>query len=589
MSKLRSLVAAVLVGAFLAATLSGCVETGKPSATGSLSVSAGSPASLQTSGVTVVLNAKSLSGSGTLSVTPTRSTSGVSGVAIRLSGAKLVGTAKLTFPHVLMKGEPAPLVGYTESTGAPITLVGGVKLSAVGASVVTTHFSNWFTDWWGSIFQGARDLLDKAYSSDAAADKPTCSGEAAVRKAGVTVSSSSGAQIEWCLGQDGAGNPELKLVNARGYTASTEQTRGLTLTNPDTIFGDLLPALFSFLAPAPSVAGDKTQLLGPGDEYTYSLTGYGTQGVQVLPSGAASLASSLVFGAETLELMAPFLPKGTPKTTINILKALSGVQCLADFQGMATATVTNASQAVSYLDKAIPGVFGCLADVLEKQFGLDGVVAGILIAGFSWIEDGVKDVLNDLAGAADSALNPNGYQILVKRTTPANTPTVTSSWVIDQTGIGPYKFGMTPSQVPNDLPSSLRQNFDTGGSGCMVTFNPSGNNWDLYLDSNPASSADPVDVRFMWLDTDSAPTAPADTPHTANGLTLGSTFSAVLAANPGSRVVKVSVLGDYITVILPGGTPLVFSDLGNNGSTKVANVVEAIYVNLPTPPLEYCG
>jgi hypothetical protein len=405
----------LLLGIAVVAGVSGCVPSSSSSASGSTSVSAGSPASLTTSGVTVTLSAKSISGSGMLSVSPTRSASGVAGVAIHLTGAKLVGAATLTFPHKFAKGEPAPLVGYAESSSSSITLVRGVKISSTGASVVTTHFSNWFTDWWGSVLQEARNLLERAYSAQASADKPTCASEAEVRKAGVTVSSSKGAQVGWCLGQDSTGVPQLTVVNARGYTATTQQTSGLTLTNPDTIYGDLIPALFSFLAPAPDVAGNKTQLLGPGDSYTYAVSGFGNQGVQVLPSGAASLATSLVFGAQTLTLLAPFLPKSTPQGTANILKALSAVQCLSDLHNVATAKVASASQAASYLKQAIPAVFGCLADVIEKQFGNRGLLTGVLVAGFAWLTSGLDAVLNDLAGAADSALNPDGYQVVVDK------------------------------------------------------------------------------------------------------------------------------------------------------------------------------
>jgi len=61
--------------------------------------------------------------------------------------------------------------------------------------VSTTHFSSWFVLWWGDVPQGARDLMDRQYSADAAGCQPRCDGEAAVRDAGYSIASDNGAQL----------------------------------------------------------------------------------------------------------------------------------------------------------------------------------------------------------------------------------------------------------------------------------------------------------------------------------------------------------------------------------------------------------
>jgi hypothetical protein len=416
-TRIAIVTAGLLVVAIVATVLISVVghASNAVAATASESVSAGSTAVLRTSGVTVTLNPKSVSGSGTLSVSPTTMASGVQGVAIRLTGAKLVGTAKLTFPQRQSKGEPAPLVGYAESKSAPIRLVGGVTVTATGASVVTAHLSNWFSRSWSSTLAWAVAALDKQFSARASAATPTCAGDAAVRTAGATATGSPGTQVTWCMGQDASGVPQLTVTNAREYIASAQQDGGLTLSNPDPLYGVLIPSLFPILAPPAGADGQKTQLIGGGDHYTYSVTGFQSQAVQVVSSGAANMATSLVFGAQTLDGLSPLLPKDTPHGTTEILKALGAIKCLANLKDMASVTVTSANEGASNLKISIAAVYGCLSEVIETQFGKNAVLSRDLAGGFPWLTSGVDAALDRLAASADSTLNPKAYTVTAEK------------------------------------------------------------------------------------------------------------------------------------------------------------------------------
>jgi len=344
---------------------------------------------------------------------------GLAGWSIELTGgAKLVGKATLAFTGRPNKGEPAPIVAYTETQNGSLTPVQHVALSGNTATVRTTHFSFWFVDWWSEIRKTVANLWNKTFSADASGEKPACQGESAIRTAGYRIASSADDRIYWCMGTDASGNrPALTVVNARGYPVAVEETANMVLTNPDNSLEALLPQLVAVLGQPKLSGGQSLHLLAGNASYTYDDTADSKQGVQMTENGAAYIASALMYGVDTVTLLGSVFGK---KVIKNVLQAFDDVGCIKGFKTMTSMNISSVGSATAYLETAVDTVSKCLGKVIEKVYS-DGLFVSILLSGVSWLTSGIKEVANGAQAIKDIFAHPSPYAITI---TPPASPQV---------------------------------------------------------------------------------------------------------------------------------------------------------------------
>ncbi|THG30780.1 hypothetical protein [Naasia lichenicola] len=402
--RLPALIAGATTVALLAVLLSGCASE-QPTAPGSVRVTQGNDASLSVDdgALLVDIPGDAITGTGTLHAEPLADSDGNAWSIELIGGAELTGTATVRFRHDFEEGEPPPLIASTEDgtafEGSDVTVEDGY------AVVQTTHFSTWFTSWWGDLLDKARAQMDRIYSD--AGKQPTCDGEDEVRADGYEVTSDDGNRVYWCFGLDDDGSPQLRLTNGRGYGVGAENTPGMS---GSTGASDLIGIISAILKPAPSQRGNTVNVLGAGDTIDYAITGTGDMGVRVQPSPSAYLLTAAQYAVDTLGLVLKAGGKGS-MTKQAVAQLVNWESCLSGYSSMLTTNLQTATQAANFLNDAIGTTLGCLDDAIEKAgLGFWGVA---FAEGMSWFISGVRSAANGFAGAVDTALNPSGYSIYV--------------------------------------------------------------------------------------------------------------------------------------------------------------------------------
>jgi hypothetical protein len=406
-----------------------------PAADGSIAVAQGRDVTLPSKDGSpeVTIPGSAISGEGRLHVKLVALPENRSGWAINLDGARLTGKATLVFKDVVADGEPAPLVGFNENPSDSIQYVFDTEVSGRDLVVHTTHFSNWITEKWDWLMDQARGQLDRIYRDSGTGEQPQCELQAEARAGGVSVSSDSGGRVQWCLGRAPDGTTVLKVNNSRGYAVSAERTPGLTVGARSLDFGQMVPRLAKYIT-APSKRGNTIDIIGPGETVEYKVDESARlKGVNLQPSPPAYLATALWFGIQTA---------ATAFETTNILgkvpvekiqTAVDAADCVAGFQGMATADVTNAKAAANYLNGALGTVMSCMGKVMERvaiddapEEILRNFVAVRLAQVMSWLWSGLQTAASGFAAAADTALNYKGYTIALTYPAAATSPATSS-------------------------------------------------------------------------------------------------------------------------------------------------------------------
>lgn len=447
----------------------------------------------------VELPASAIKGSGQLSAEAITGPDGIPGWRIELTGgAELVGPATLSFKGTLDEGEPLPLVSST-SDGVTYEPAEVQASGDGGVTVVTTHFSNWFTLWWHDVLASARKGLDAIYRD--AAKPPTCEGEDVVRSAGYSITSDDGSRVFWCLGRSQGSTAHLKVVNARGYAVAAEHTPGLNVTagGPD----DFLGVIANALRETPSKASNTVTLVGPGSTIEYDISGSAQAGVQVKPSVAGYLVTAGQYAVDTLAMVLSHAGKSTGSKK-KVAEMFAWESCFAGYSSMMATQIETATQASNFFNDAVGTTLGCMQKALEKA---DLGFWGTTFAGaMSWVIAGVRTSLNGFGAAADTALNPNGYRIIV---TP---PAANSSdrWIISGKGVGPIAMG---APIDDVLPLL------DGHVACL------GDPWGV-SPSGASGVVEGINVEGRPGD---------DTPITKSGITLGTPVSKIEALGATSK------------------------------------------------------
>lgn len=411
----RSTTAAAAAAAVLAA----CVGCAPPKAddpvdpdASSVRVQEGSDAQVSAADGALVVDVpgQSIAGSGTLSITPAVSASGAAGWAVELTGAQLVGPAELRFDApAQVEGTPAPLIGYTQADGQDLLPAQGVTYDGKTAVVTTDHFSNWFMLRWDDLLRDARAQMDRWYSADAAGQQPRCDGEDDIRAAGYSATSDSGSQVMWCLGTSAGGGAEVKVANARGYAVAMEYTPGLTIAG--TSADGVVESLAGLVREHPSLPQNQVEPASAGQELTFTVADSAARaGVRVQPSVGAYLVSAGQYAFDTLAQIAGFAGKSNATRAV-LLKALNLEVCFAGYSSMVTAQVSTTAEAGIYFTDAVGTALGCLDEAIVAV-GLS-FWGTVVASGLSWLIAGIRTAMNGLGAAADTALNPNGYTILL--------------------------------------------------------------------------------------------------------------------------------------------------------------------------------
>lgn len=446
---------AVLVTAALLVACAPAQATG----TGTVDVRAGQDATL-TAGLDhaliVDVPGSSISGDGKLTASQVEAPDGTPGWSIELTGgAELVGPAILQFKHSFEDGEPLPLVAST-ADGATYELAEEVAVSEDGVTVTTTHFSNWFTMWWGDLMQKARKQLDAIYQD--AGEPPSCKNEDAVREAGYSVNSDSGNRVYWCLGEQDGGAAGLKVVNGRGYTVAAEHTPGLAVTAGGP--SDLIGVISNIVKETPSLPQNTVTLAGPGSTIEYGVSGSSNVGVRVQPSVAGYLVTAAQYAIDTLAMILPYAGK-SGMSKLDIAKLFKWESCLSGYSNMTTGDIQTATQASNYFSDAVGTTLGCLDDAL--------IAAGLSFWGttvassLSWLIAGIRTALNGFGAAADTALSPSGYSIYISPPAPAISDESVGELLIPAGACTAWDHTR-----PIQLVGGQGENFDETGSGIGV-------------------------------------------------------------------------------------------------------------------------
>lgn len=333
------------------------------------------------------------------------------GWQVELVGAELVDDVEMRFAvEPLAEGEPVPLVWSAATPGGARSLAPGVRLVGEEVVVVTDHFSFWSLDAWGDALSGAvsfvSDKVDAMLAWPAQGKQPKCHGEAALRRAGFTVTSDSNRRVFWCAGME-VGRPVLRVVNARGYGVAAESTPGLTVLSSDRkgfvdMWADLLKS-------PPSKRGNTVNLLPTGNQVVYGVSGSSPVGVMVTADAGAYLLTALQFAVETFTFVLD--RAGVKGRTRDLVTVLEGGQCLVAFSELATTELESPRDVKSFFGSALGLAMDCVGEAAgEMRFG---PVLDFLVAPLVWVMSGVGTAVTGVVAAADLVTDLDGYRITI--------------------------------------------------------------------------------------------------------------------------------------------------------------------------------
>jgi len=432
--------AAIAAVVAVAVAIVGCTQPTPPTKhvhADKTSFQSGQAIDLQTThDVTVYIPKGHLSGAGTITVTPTTREDGLTGFHIDLTGAKLTGTATIKIAHTMKSGEPAPIVGYSETATGSLHYDADVHTTSSGVTITTNHFSFWVLEFASDLLTQMSTAVNSLLSITAAAPQPTCPGAAEEKTAGITVTSSTGNRVYWCVGKAANGKPELTVVNARHYSVAVEATPGLSIQNADNSILDALPRMLVGLQARAGSKNDNMYLLQGGQSYTFTDTATTAQAVNITPNPGAYLADATMFALQTVLLVlsrgeggaaknaaentistttkwSTFLTNLTSKGTaaLNIYKQVS--DCLTPVKEMNDADMTTAGGVIKYLNSALALSLDCMKPALNAADQAFASQAGFLLQFVNWLIQGVQLVINAGVAIVDTLLGGGGYQVTV--------------------------------------------------------------------------------------------------------------------------------------------------------------------------------
>ncbi|WIB65375.1 hypothetical protein [Curtobacterium sp. MCBD17_040] len=432
----------IVISVALMLAAAGCTKTVPPAKTVSADHAtflSGQAVDLRTSDSVVVdVPQGHLDGNGSVTVTKVSRGATLTGFHIALTGAKLTGSATIRVAHPMQKGEPAPLVGWSETSTGKLRYDTQVTTTQSGVSITTNHFSFWYLEYASALLSSLTSAVNGLLSVTASAPQPACAGAAVEQTSGVTVTSSSGNRVYWCTGRTSNRQPTLTVTNARHYAVAVEATPGLKIQDEDKSILDAFPRVLVGLQARRGSKSDNMYLLQGGQSYTFIDTATTRQGVNITPNPGAYLADVSMFALQTVLLLLEFQEAGgfgdvsTATKTVSstkkwstVLTTLTGPErkalrvlgtaqdCLMPVDEMAEANMTTPVGVIKFLDAALDQTLHCMKPALAAADQAFAKAAGLLLSAINWIIDGLQLIANAATATVDTLLGGGGYSITI--------------------------------------------------------------------------------------------------------------------------------------------------------------------------------
>ena len=459
----RAVAIATLAAMFL--TIAGCTSSsdGTPAATPSSvsSVVSSKPGSSSAGEGDVAVNptAQSVLTVGSSSATVTIPSGGVAGdgsltgraqtalpvdVAFRpspvwdlaLNGTQLTGKAQVALPvakqEQVIGMPPIPsdsgLIAYfNEQTQAWTPVATAVTGSVATAS--TDHLSRWSVVNWNFSWlkNWATSSLDAVMGISASDAQPKCAAADTLAGAGVQVASSDGELLRWCAEPVGEDSFTIRAVNPYAFSLEVTSPESYDVQrhdSGDSVLDTLARSGTELLTPP--IRGSRVVIVGPGQSVDILIPKGTTGRIIALPSGAASLVDALAYAVKTAAMVWGKYPgtKVDPAKTQKIAETLlDNDECLTALRNLVLPGGTEVRDVRAVLGDVYSYSFTCLKSAWEKGYGISGVALTFVTGALSWLADGIKLFIGDVAGTAASLRFIGNWQI---RFSPINTGTLST-------------------------------------------------------------------------------------------------------------------------------------------------------------------
>ncbi|HTJ70686.1 MAG TPA: hypothetical protein VL551_24315 [Actinospica sp.] len=354
-----------------------------------------------------------------------------------VSGTRLTRPVTVSLPVDLAAQDgypPAALLVYFDTSTHAWTPVPAVYHADTHMMVAQTpHLSNWVLETVaGSLKNWVLGTFKSFIGVNDVAAQPSCPGTAQATSAGITVVSSSGSLVKWCVG-DQDGQAVLQVADDRAFAVEIDYPSGWAVERdawPD-LDSAAVDGVAGFLSVAPR--GEKAVIVPGGESVTFTAAPGASGQAQVDPSSEAYLVSALLYGVGTLvstteEL--PWISKPTPGAALSTIQHLFDLKdCVSSMESLDRQNVTSVSSAVGLFWNDLQSVSSCLGDAWETAYGTAGAVTQFLVSTFEWLMDGLKLISQGIGGAIESAVYWQAYRITL--TSPAVQPVFGSSAIAE--------------------------------------------------------------------------------------------------------------------------------------------------------------
>jgi hypothetical protein len=416
---------------------------------GTESVSSGMASTLGLSGgASVTIPAGAVAGSGTVSgkeiSAPAPAPTGLTLVGatyqFEVVGTRLTKAVTVRLPLTIGVQDgypPAALVVYFDTskhgwTPVPATYDASAHmmvaqtshLSIWGLASVTHALENWAL---GRLktFLGVNDV----------AAQPSCPGAAQAASDGITVHSSSGSLVKWCVGEQN-GEGLLTVTDDRAFAVEVDYPANWVVHRegwPD-LDSAVVEGVAGALSPAPR--GEKSVIVPGGESVDFDVAAGDSGQAQVTPSAEAYLVSVLLYGVDTLIMTTeklPWVAAAEPGAALSVIHHLFGLKdCIASVHKLDASEITSPSAALSLFWTDMQAMSSCLGDAWEAAYGATGELTHFLVDAYEWLLNGRDLVYQGIGGIIESVVYWQSYRI--ELTSPAVQPVLGNVW-------GPYQKG----------------------------------------------------------------------------------------------------------------------------------------------------
>lgn len=532
-------------------------------------------------------------------------------IEIDMEGELPEGGAILTRTYAapLPDGSAATFAYWDEEGAAWSAVPTTLSDDRITITATVTHFSTWLEVVVANTRSGFNSVVDAASSAGQAVatwttqavttaaeatlwsygniasvrvELPECDGTPPIWVTTHTLQDDPTHPVRLCVGHDSQ-DPDLLVVKARSnraYGFSVDLTVNPAWEYNSTGENNLATVISTIGGVDAAIGQSVAELLnqgrfvGGGEEISFGLPAsafrdYGADHLLRLspPSIPQFLLSTLA-----QEIVASGISKvdGVLGAAIVVASCASAYSRITDIGNASSAIVTcvssMADQGASTLTNALIKVGreqGAAFTAAKKMLGRASMVFAIFSGGAAAIDYSLENVAYSDADRTVQVTVDNDAVEPLDRTD-------TSTWIISAAGIGPVKLGMDPDQVGAALAPTFEV-IDRCEDITLYTRTDGTSSLSLFTGGDRA-----VTVRVPL-----GSAVGADSPHTEEGIKVGSTIDDVTRAYPNAAV---NTDEFYTTYVIPAGAGWITFSLEAGEST-----VRAISVALDQPPAGYCS